>query len=195
MQRRNVVGYEAFEQWERDLARCKAYGLVGRHGITASEAEDIESELLLHIWVRRKAFNPEHSSKATVETFLKRVVENRIRNILRDRQSARRAIHLRTQSLECPIELKDGARVPVEDLLREEDALEAAPRPEPDTALAIAKAIEALSQAQQELLDLLAQGFSVSDAARTLNRPRTTLNKEIARIRRVFEQEGLRGQT
>ena len=194
MHRRNVVGYEAFERWERDLARRKAYGLVGRHGITASEAEDIESELLLHIWTRRKAFDPDHASKATVETFIKRVVENRIRNILRDRQSARRAIHLHAQSLECPVEQKDGTRVPIEEILSEEDALDASRMSEPETALAIAKAIEALSHAQQELLDLLAQGCSVSDAARTLNRPRTTLNKEITRIRRVFEQEGLREQ-
>lgn len=87
---KQTVGYEAFAKWEIELAEGKARGLVGKYGFTCEDAKDIEQELLLQIHITRKAGDSWSEVTASKRTVLSRILDNRVRNIIRDSRREKR---------------------------------------------------------------------------------------------------------
>lgn len=194
MEWKDAVGYDDFKTWEKDLARIKALRLVGQHGFTLNDADDLEAELRLHIWVKRAKYDPRREPRVTYETFMTRVVENKVRDIIETRHSQKRHPTGGLQSLETPIENRHGDMESVSETAPEEHDLWSRRRPAPeqtDLQIRMEKARQRLSEGQTDLFRLMISGFTVSEAAEKLGRPRTTLNKEIVRMRAIFGQEDL----
>lgn len=72
----------------RALAHLKALSVVGCCGLSQADREDIEAELLLDFYVRFSKFD---SQRASVRTFASRVMDKKLRSILRQRSAKRRA--------------------------------------------------------------------------------------------------------
>lgn len=193
---KDAVGYDNFKAWEKDLARIKARGLAGNYGLTRNDVDDLEAELRLHIWIKRTKYDPNRAPRVTYETFMSRVVDNKIRDIIAARRSQKRHPPEGLQSMEVPIETRDGLLDSVVDTASEDDAMWGRLRPASERSeiqLLLENALQRLSDSQKELFRLLLQGFTVTEAAEKLGRPRTTLNKEVARMRAAFGQEDLEG--
>ena len=69
------------------LIHHKALQLVGKAGYTQNDLADIRQDLIATLLKRLPKFDP---AKATYNTFVARVVERKICNLLRDRQAEMR---------------------------------------------------------------------------------------------------------
>jgi len=179
---------------EKGFIRKKARQLVGKSGFTRWDIDDICQELTLRLFRAMLSFDPNQGHWAV---FVTTVVERSAASLLRDKRAEKRD-HRRVRSLnvviaddehEGPVELGDTVG------RRELDArLGQASRDEHDLAqlaLDIAGAIAGLSPEMRELAERL-KTDSVSQIARDLGVPRTTLNDRVRELRRQFEDAGLR---
>ena len=73
--------------YARKLVHHKARQLVGKAGYTPNDLDDIKQNLIADLLERLSKFDP---AKASYNTFVARVVERKISNLLRDRQAERR---------------------------------------------------------------------------------------------------------
>lgn len=190
MSNRREFGYEAFAKWELELAKGKAKGLMGRYGITAEDVIDIEQELLLHIHVKRTAISHWEQRNASDRTIMSRVLDNKIRDLIESAGRQKRKVRLVMESLDQPVSVA-GADEPLPlvsqlaDKSSEEDISEG-------FSLALSLACNHLTEIQRQVLALLSAGHNVSETAKALGMKRTTLNREIDRMRRTLYEKGLR---
>jgi len=70
-----------------ELVHHKAWQLVGKAGYTQDDVDDIKQDLIVDLLERLPQFDP---AKATYNTFVARLVERKISNLLRDRQAEMR---------------------------------------------------------------------------------------------------------
>lgn len=182
------------DEFTRKLIRRKARQLIGRVGFTKSDQADIEQELTLKLLKALSGFDPDQGHK---NVFVTAVIERFVANLLRDKQAEKRD-HRRVCSLnvviaddedEGPVELGDTVS------RREQDArLGQAPRDEHDLAQLVLDMVEVIATLPSELRELAERlkTDSVSQVARDLGVPRTTLNGRVRELRRRFERAGLK---
>jgi RNA polymerase sigma-70 factor (ECF subfamily) len=143
-------------------------------------------ECLTHWFFVKEQFNP--AREVTVKTFMKRVVKNKLLNILEERTAKKRQIDSKSISLDQLLEDSNGAS---ERFIAVESGIMKTIK-DMELHAALSKAFSRLSIRQKELCRLLGEeGLSVSDASKRLSIPRRTLRDEIQRIREVFRKEGL----
>jgi RNA polymerase sigma-70 factor (ECF subfamily) len=172
----NEIVLQAFA---RCIIRRKARLLVGRAGFTAQDVQDIEQELLLRLLKSLDRFDP---GQAHVNVFIATVVERSVAMLLRGRRARKRdaAVHsLDAQGADGgpaePPDHRDGSR--------------GAERF--DLASDLAEVLRVLPEGLRHLAERL-KVQTVSQAARDLKIPRTTLLRQVGRLRRYFEDGGLR---
>jgi RNA polymerase sigma factor (sigma-70 family) len=184
-----AVSAESLCELARPLIQAKARKLVGKAGITHSDREDIEQEAYLRL-VQRLRSGPPISCHPMV--VILRVIDQSIANQLRDR-TAKKRDPLSVRSLYgSPNDSKSrdelGDRVSNLDADRRRECrsqFEMA-----DLGLDLEEVIAELSRDQQELCEALGIE-SVSELARRLETPRTTLNDKVRTVRRALEDRGL----
>jgi RNA polymerase sigma-70 factor, ECF subfamily len=177
------------DSYARNLIRHKARQLIGKYGFTWDDYEDLCQEMILDLLTRLPRFDP---GKASLNTFVTRVVNRRVANLIRDRMRAKRdhrreglSFDEQVEQGDCEIEEGDGAGGQSNgDLLRdcqghpEADGL--------DLRLDVSRAISSLPPDLKLLAELLLI-HSIADAARELGVSRATLyEKGIAPVRRAF---------
>ncbi len=161
--------------YARKLIRTKARQLVRQAGFSASDRADVEQELILRLLERSHRYD---ASRASVNTFVARVVNSCVVTILRERGRQKRAAGYFAQSLDAPA--GDGGTL--HDLL--------AGAADHDLADALAEAIAALPADLRALCAELPDRKLV-DVARDLGVSRQHLYRSIARIRAHFQEHGL----
>lgn len=72
-----------------------------RVSISGMEAVDVEQELLTHLWLRRSSFD---LRRASARTFANRLMDNKIRDLIRHAQAQKRYLDNNHLSLERLIE-------------------------------------------------------------------------------------------
>ncbi len=80
-------------------AKAKTYKISGL------EWEDVAQELNIHIWLNRDKYNP--GRKASVKTFIQRVLMNKLRDLARRAKAKKRYIDYNHLSLEELMENKN----------------------------------------------------------------------------------------
>ena len=184
------VDHEAFAKWELELAKGKAKGLMGRYGITAEDVFDIEQELLLHIHVKRAAVSSWDQRTASDRTIMSRVLDNKIRDLIESSGRQKRKVRLLMESLDQPMSVPDTEEpTPLGSQLADKDPHVGLAE---GFALALSLACQHLTDMQRRVLSLLSDGHNVSETAKVLGMKRTTLNREIGRMRRTLYEKGLR---
>ena len=190
MSDKREISYEAFAKWEVELAKGKAKGLKGRYGITPEDVIDIEQELLLHIHIKRSSTSHWKQKNATDRTILSRILDNKIRDLIESAGRQKRKILLVMESLDQPVPAAGQEELmPLIDQLSDKDAEVDPPN---GLRLALSSASQHLTDIQRQVLAHLAEGRNVRETALILGMKRTTLNREIRRMRRTLYEKGLR---
>jgi len=176
------------------LIRCKARQLVGKAGFTWDDVEDLEQEMTLDLLLRLPKFDPD---KAAHTTFVARVTERKISKLLRDRKRERRDFRRIARSLNDPIEDGEGEsteraytidqdevdiRMGHRHCSREEEA---------HLRLDVSLVVSGLPEDLREIAKRL-QTETITEAAKSLGIPRSTLYGKIDRLKLLFENAGLR---
>jgi len=172
------------------MIQCKARSLVGQVGLTADDVEDIEQELSTHLLERLPKFDPD---KASPNTFAARLVDKKICSILRYRTQEIRDSRNKPRSLNEYVPDGEGSTVQLGYTL-ERDERASLPRltPEQETALRldVESVLASLPPDVRHLAELL-KHMSMSDAAKEMGMPRTTLYRLRCKLRKALEAAGL----
>lgn len=165
------------DRFARGIIRRKVRLLIGRAGFTAQDREDLEQDLVLRLLQSLDLFDPE---QAHPNVFITTVIERAVAMILRERRAKKR----------------DSGVVHSLDRIKEASSTEPAdPRRGDEEASDLASdLVEVLARLPEELR-ILAERLksqSLSQAARDLGVPRTTLQRRVQRLRQCFEDADLR---
>ena len=123
-----------------------------------------------------------------------RVMRNKLIDLAREREAAKRKGDLDSVSLDDTLNASDDAPTFAElfDAVRSDEQSAESVLDPSDARIDIAKVMSKLTSRQRRLCVLLGeQGFSIKETAERLRIPRGTLYEEIKRIRKVFADHGL----
>ncbi len=169
---------DLFQDWEIALAKGVVSQFQTDHPwLKTFEFDDLLQECLSHWQLKRSRFRPERG--ASIKTYMRTVLNNRLRSLLRRELSDRRRIQHVMISLDEPL---DEAGTTLGDILPS-DISEISGR------LDVASVISRLTPLQRQICQLLAEDVPASQIAKMLGKPRRTVRREIDRIRRVFLQQ------
>lgn len=167
------------DRFARGIIGRKVRLLVDRAGFTRQDRHDLEQELVLRLLQSLDLFDPE---RAHPHVFITTVVERAVAMILRQRRAKKRQGVVR--SLDAlptggrPTELPD-----CRDTGRDVERLDLAS----DLAAVLARLPDHLRVLAEQL-----KSQSLSEAARAMGVPRSTLQRRVQRLRQSFEDAGLR---
>ena len=167
---------------------------LNRHnGWTADDLPDIEQELRSHLWQRSPRFNPARSSWPT---FANRVLANKARTMLRDSRTAKRSPSRLSRSLNEEVDDGEGGTAELQDVLDAETYLALTGRSGPsdferaDLRTDMERLLAELSPREIVICHLIA-AMSKNEAAAVLGIHRSTLHREVQRLRDRFRDAGL----
>jgi RNA polymerase sigma-70 factor (ECF subfamily) len=189
--------HEELTEYALEVVHHKARQLVGKAGYTNDDVADIEQDLITDLLERLPKFDP---SKATHNTFVARLVERKISNLLRDRLAAMRDCRREDCSLNDEIDTGDEEPPTqrVATISQDEHDLRTGKYARPaeeraDLRCDIEAVLAVLPPELREDADMLAV-MPITEVARTLGVPRATFyDNYLAKIRAVFEDKGLNG--
>ena len=187
--------YDDIDPYAVEIIRFKARQLVGQAGFTASDRDDLEQELILDLLRRLPKYDP---SRAKRNTFIARVVEHKIANLI-EAQTAHKRDYRR-----CPCSLNErfededeGRSVERAEKLNQEDYLlrtcvqPGAAEELRGLALDVATVVETLPPELRDLCRRLEQE-TVSEISRDTGVSRATLYQSVTKLRAIFVDAGLK---
>lgn len=178
-----------FESWELAVAKKiisehrKEWRCLEREGF-----DDLLQECLMHWLDVRDSYDA--SRDASRQTFMAKVIKNKLANIIaKSTAEKRKTIY---ESISLDESLGDDEDAPtLKDKLAEND--DTPPQVKSELTVELSRAFQKLTPQQQKLCKLLGEeGLSITEASREMKKHRRHLYREIARIREVFEKEGLK---
>ncbi len=185
---------EGIDPYAVEIIRFKARQLVGQAGFTASDRDDLEQELILDLLRRLPKYDP---SRAKRNTFIARLVDHKIATLIEAQKAVRRDYRRRTCSLNERFKDEDGHVAERVETLDQEDYLLGAGiepgQPEELRALVldVAAVVETLPPELRELCRRLGQE-TVTEVSRDTGVSRATLYESVTRLRKIFEDTGLK---
>jgi RNA polymerase sigma factor (sigma-70 family) len=188
-------GYRGlFQPWELAIARKLVRDFRATSpALQHDEIDDLLQEVLVHWYQARSSHDPQ--GKASVRTYMARVVRNRLIDLVRERESDKQIIN----SLTLPIDVAHAdeagtATDATEPVLPEPEETREHRDVEQSLHLDLARALAQLTPRQRELCRLLLeQDLTMVEASQRLGIPRGTLYEELKRIRATFSALGLDG--
>jgi RNA polymerase sigma factor (sigma-70 family) len=153
--------------------------LVSRAGFTSQDREDLEQELILRLLQSLHLFDP---GQAHRNVFVTTVIERAVAMILRERLAKKRDSGV-VRSFDQGQTKAGTSPEPVDPRPSDQEAF--------DLASDLAEVLARLPDDLRALAERL-KSQSVSQAARDLGVPRTTLQRRVERLRKTFEDAGLR---
>ncbi len=178
--------------YAKSLIRFKARQLARRTGFSRSDQEDLEQDLWLSLLDKANQFDPK---RASLDTFIDRVVNTSIRMILRERNRQKRAHGFRAASLGGTISQKGGRPEPLGATLGEADRCRHTGRV-PNDDVARKESDDAVDHAldvmPEDLRDVCRRvmGGSIASAARELGTSRRQIRNALAESRPWLERAG-----
>ncbi len=167
------------DKFTKGIIRRKTRQLVGRAGFTSQDREYLEQELILRLLQGLHLFDTEQAHR---NVFVTTVIERAVAMILRERLAKKRDGGT-VQSLDQARENAGDSTEPVDPRRSHEEQI--------DLATDLAEALANLPDDLRDLAERL-KHQSLSQAARDLGVPRSTLQRQVQRLRRCFEDAGLR---
>lgn len=159
------------------LVRRKSRSLAGKAGLTVQDLEDVEQHLLAALRARLERHD---STRSPLEAFVRFLVNREADRLVRDRLAGKRRAG-RAGDADALDPHRD-ARTGREPGRAEGDR---------DLCLDLAAAIADLPAELQALVEAFRCSDTVAGAARALNRKRTTVHDQLARLRDRFRGAGL----
>jgi RNA polymerase sigma-70 factor (ECF subfamily) len=178
--------------YAKNLIKFKARQLSQRQDFQSAEPEDLQQELWLALVKAAEQFDP---AKASLDTFIDRVVNTAVAMLLRARQRHKRGNGFRTQSLDSVRAPRSETPEPLAAAVSADDLARRTGAEQHDETMRRedAEAVEhALAQMPEEMRDLCRRlmGGTVASVARDLGVSRRQVRKTVAAARPFFEQAG-----
>jgi RNA polymerase sigma-70 factor (ECF subfamily) len=181
--------------YARDVIRHKARQLIGKYGFTRDDYDDLQQEMMLDLLRRLGKYDP---SRAGLSTFVARIVDRKVSTLIRHQRQEKRDYRRPVCSLDAQVEDQDGQARGLDEVLSQDafdDEVARHDRPSAerlDLRLDLSLVLDELPDDLRQLA-LRLQTRTVAEIARELGVPRSTLyEKGIARLRKIFEDKGLR---
>lgn len=182
-----------FDDYARRTIRVKVRPLIGILGFTEADREDLEQELAVHLIGRLGDYKAE---KGSIKTFVRMVVESKIRTMITARKLRNRAFDNPDCSLNEEVAGTGGERLERLDCLdSEEHLMQLGYITRGSIELAemradVSRTISHLPPRLQELCRRLATQ-NVTEISRSTGVSRPTIYKDIRVVRRLFWDAGL----
>lgn len=152
------------------------------------EKEDLLQECLTHWYFQRDRYDT--SKLAACKTYMSRVIENKLTDIVKEKEAQKRRTIYQSMSMDELNEHVDEEGCVDHPISDDESFRETF---KCDVSDVLLQALEKLTYRQRKLCRLIqVDGLNIKQASEALNIPRTTLYEEIFRIRAVFCEEGLK---
>lgn len=189
----HVQGKEfVLTDYAKNLIKFKARQLSQRQDFKSAEPEDLQQELWLALVKAAEQFDP---GKASLDTFIDRIVNTAVAMLVRARQRQQRGNGSRVQSLDQELAPASGTPEPlataisVDDLARRTGAV---PRSETLVCEDAEAVVHALAQMPETMRDLCRKlmGGTVASVAREMGISRRQVRKVIRVARPFFERAG-----
>ncbi len=176
-----------FENWEIGVAKKIIRNQKGKWKcLERIDEEDLLQECLTHWLLRRETFNPESGAKKN--TFMARVILNKLMDIVREQSSDKRKVIHQCSSLHQPVNDEDESPLLIDTLASKFDL-----KAHIEIRSAIEHSLSLLTSSQQKLCKLLKEeNMRIEDLSKALGVERTTVYRQIKRIRQIFENEGVK---
>lgn len=168
-------------QDEIELARAIVASFVSTRSRLHEEREDLLQECLEH-WLRQRG-RYDAGRGATRSTFTRRVLQHHLRDLEDGRRAAKRGGGQPPDSFDEPNEV--GSSLYDVTGAKQDTAEEAT------LNLALTRARHRLTPDERRLVDALGQGHAMTEIPHLTGRARSSLYRDLARIREVFKDEGL----
>jgi len=171
----------------------KARQMIGRNGFTESDFQDLRQELLADILARLPKFD---AKRAGAKTFVSRLIDNRIANIIEHRRVACRDPRRVECSLDDWVHDEDGKWTRRVETVTEDEALASAGRlgrsrqEQVELALDTTTVVEGLPDDLRDLCVRL-KTQTVLEISRETGVPRARLYERIAAVRARFREAGM----
>lgn len=191
------MGHNDFDQkidrFTRGIIRRKINQLIGRAGFTRQDGDDLQQDLILRVLQSLPSFDSDQGHR---NKFITAVVERHVANILRNKQAEKRD-HRRISSLNVKVTISEDEATELAQTIgqRELDARRGRhPRSDEELAQLAQDMAEVIVKLPEDLRDLAERlkTQSVSEIARAMGIPRTTLHDSVRRLRQRFENTGLK---
>lgn len=164
----------------RKIANRKARLLVGHFGFSVHDIPDIEQELLLTLFKQYRHYDPEKSRKTT---FILRVVESKIADLIAYRQAECRDWRQRGPSLNAPAVHPDSEATDLIETIPTENNLDIS------LTLDISELMEKLPPDLAELCQLL-MDYSVAEILESGLISRISFYRKLQTLKNIFRQTG-----
>jgi RNA polymerase sigma-70 factor (ECF subfamily) len=148
-------------------ARVRSAAAVATAGLPVDEREDLEQEALMGVWRALPRYDP---SRASLRTFIERVIANRFASLLRARRRQPKVESLEGQYLGT----RDG--IPMVEFRND-----------------LQRVVDSLPERDRRLIPCLME-YNPTEASRSLGIARSTVYERIRRIRMAFVGAGLSPQ-
>jgi DNA-directed RNA polymerase specialized sigma24 family protein len=181
-----------FDGIEKDvvlLIKSKAWQLVGKHGFTVSDREDIEQELMLDLLRRLRRFNPKRAKR---KRFVNRVIDHGVARLVEYQNAEMRDYSRHGGSLSKKVDSPEGERVERAELL---DVQTCHPGRADEETCQLEIDVEAVVAQLPGELRTIAIGLkteTVAGLARKMDIPRATLQDLVVKLRWRFAKGAMR---
>jgi len=187
------MSHDQIIQYAIARAHYKANQLIGRHGFTLSDFHDIRQDLLTDVIERLPKFN---GDLAGAKTFVTRLINNRIANLIEHRTAACRNPEREECSMDDWVRDEDGAWVR-RDSVTDDERLRAHrgvfPRNEQkqaDLTMDIDSVAASLPDDLRDLCERL-KSQTVLEISRETGMSSAAIYRRIKKLRERFEEAGL----
>lgn len=179
--------------YARYLAKFKTRRLAELTSMTIDDQEDLEQELILHILQCWPQFDPE---RGTVKTFISRVLDNKLRNILERQRTHKYRLDAHARSLNENIEISPGNTIErIETLDSDAVMLRSGIISRSTTEMHelnmdVEQVLSGLPPSLRRLCEML-KDRNVTEISQDTGVPRHEIYKSIRKLRAIFQSAGL----
>lgn len=176
-----------FSDWEIAVAKKLVNGFRERWPCLQQEDfEDLLQECLTHWFFVKDVHDP--AREASAQTFMGRVVRNKLTDLVRERQADKRKMTHLAASLDESLG-NDEDSSPLQDTVADRHQ---SPVLQIELKIDLSTVNQKLNPKQRKLCHLLGEdGLNIKEASECLKAPRSTIYDELKRIRNIFMKEEL----
>lgn len=184
-----TCAFPEFSEWEIGIVKRIA-GLMTKNGsFNSSDREDLEQELLVHLWKKREDFSPDREPRCSYESYIRKILNKKRTDLIR-----KKLFQLRQAGCES-VDFDNGSSDSQGNLQPRKISL--LPRREfnleKDVILKdeIRRILRGLGVQKRQICVFLSEGHQPDDIAAKMNISTYTVYNHIKQLREIFENEGL----
>lgn len=178
-----------FESWEIAVAKKIISDYRKEHAYLAREGlDDLLQECLIRWLEVRDRYDPARG--ASKKTYMAKVIASALRKLVEKANTDKRKAIYESASLEEPLNDDEDEFTLKGKLAKEEDI---SPQAKSELKIDISRVLQKLTPEEQKLCKLLGEeGLSINEACKYFNKHRSVVYRDVLRIRKLFEEEGLK---